>query len=231
LVPFPPAVHAETITLSTADTPPYSNAAHTGLYDRIFTEAFARLGHDVTILRQPSDRSLAEVVSGAVDGEYARIAGLDDRFPSLIRLPVPLAEYRFAAFVRDPSIVVDSWDDLAPLHVAFINGWQILEENVTSYASLTRVPDVDHLFGLLVAGRVDVVLYELRRGEYHVAAHGLPEVQALSPALAARPMYLYLHRRAGSLVSPLTETLRRMQTDGTVTRLERSAFGEPRGGA
>jgi len=220
----PGPARAEPLTLATADTEPFANDAGTGFYDLVVAEAFARAGHQVRTVRRPSDRSLADAVSGALDGEYARISGLEEQHPSLVRVPVPLGTFRFTAFVREGGPPVDSWDDLARLHVGFIDGWVILEENVTRYASLTRVADEALLFGLLVRERVDVVLYELRRGLRLIERGHLTGIRAQPRPLAERPMYLYLHRRNAGLVVAVAGALESMQTDGTVSRLQAQAF-------
>ena len=216
---------ADKLTLSTADTPPYSNEQNTGFYDTLVVAAFERAGHDASIVRQPSDRSLADAISGAVDGEYARIAGLADEHESLVRVPERLADFEFTAFARAPAPRVQTWDDLSTLHVAFIEGWRILEDNVTQYESLTRVPDERLLFGLLLAGRVDLVIYERRRGDSYLQTNRLEGVRAINPPLAVRPMYLYLNRRNAALVGPLAEALETLRLDGTVLELEAAAFG------
>lgn len=220
---------AEPFVLSTADTPPYSTEQNTGFYDALVAIAFERAGHDVTIVHQPSDRSLTDAISGQVDGEYARVAGLADDYDALVRVPERLSDFEFVVFARTPAPRVTTWADLATLHVAFIEGWQILESEVKQYASLTLVPDEELLFGLLPAGRVDVVIYERRRGDAYLERNDLEGVRAFDPPLAVKPMYLYLNRRHAALVEPLSEGLQALRRDGTVAELESTVFGVSEG--
>lgn len=210
-----PAVTAKaegrSLVLATADTPPFSTPDNNGIYDRLVLEAFRQIGVGVRVEHFPSGRSLAMAVNGTVDGEYGRISGMEAEFPSLVMVDEKLADHSFSAFSLDPELRIDGWDDLKDYHVGYINGWQIMEENVVSAKSVTKVADVKALFSVLLAGRVDVVLYSKRRGEYYLSEHALRTVHVLEPPLAERGMYLYLNRRHEELAQPLAEALRRIK--------------------
>ncbi len=75
------------------------------------------------------------------------------------------------------------------------------------------------LFTLLKKRRTDIVLYEKLAGLGLVARHGLDGVYPLSPPLAVKPMYLYLHRRNGHLVGKAARAIAEMKEDGTYGRI------------
>jgi polar amino acid transport system substrate-binding protein len=61
---------------------------------------------------------------------------------------------------------------------------------------------------MLLAGRVDVVLYDRLRGEHLLASRGIETVRIVEPPLAVRGMYLYLNLRHKALAAPLEAALR-----------------------
>lgn len=225
LAAFTGNVHGMTLELSTSDAPPYSTPAGSGLADRTVMEAFRRIGVSTKILTAPSERSLVNANLGIVDGEYLRIAGIEKMYPNLVMVPEPVCENEFTAFARDPAIKLRGWESLGPYSVGFITGWKLLEENVTKVRSLTKVKDDKALFDLLTNDRVDIVIFDRRRGEAHLKHSRERGVRPLTPPLARRPMYLYVNRKHSALVSPLAEALRQMKRDGASSRIMTSVLG------
>ncbi len=211
-----PAAGAEpspALILGTADTPPYSTPDNKGYYDLIVQEAFRRINVDMEILHLPSGRSLVNASHGRIDGEYARISGIESAYPGLIMVDAKLADYHFCAFTLHDDLELEGWEDLSAWHTAYIKGWKILEDNAGSARSITLVSDVDLLFSILLAGRVDVVLYDRLRGEYFLESRGIEGVRIIEPPLAVRGMYLYLNRRHSELVAPLEAAIREIREE------------------
>ncbi len=196
------------LVIGTADTPPYSTPGNKGFYDLLVLEAFRRIGVDVEILHLPSGRSLVQASNGSIDGEYARISGIAAAYPGLIMVDEKLADYHFCAFTLNGELELEGWEDLSSWNTAYIKGWKILEDNAGSAKSITLVSDVESLFSLLLAGRVDVVLYDRLRGEHFLETRGIERVRIVEPPLAVRGMHLYLNRRHRALILPLEAALR-----------------------
>lgn len=203
----------QTVVLCTIDAPPVTTVAHDGALDDILREAFRRAGCKLRMVVAPSERGLVNANSGTVDGVANRIAGLEKGYPNLIRVAEPNMAYEFMAFARRP-LAVKGWDDLRPLRVGLITGWKILEEN-TRAAEVIMADGPRQLFELLMADRVDVVLYERQLGQHHVAVHGLKGVHALESPLARRDMHVYLNARHAELAPRLAAALRGMKADGS----------------
>lgn len=218
-------VHGATLELSTSDAPPYSTPGGSGLADRIVLEAFRRTGVTIKLVAAPSERSLVNANLGIVDGEYLRIAGIEKMYPNLVMVPESICENEFTAFARDPAIKLKGWESLGPYSVGFITGWKLLEENVAKVKSLTKVKDDESLFDLLANGRVDIAIFDRRRGEAYLKHSRERGVRPLTPPLARRPMYLYLNRKHAALVPILAGALSQMKRDGSIRRIMISALG------
>lgn len=203
------------LTLNSADTEPYSNPQDTGFYDRLVSEMFATLQIPVRINHLPSARSLNNANDGIDDGEYGRIKGLEKDYPNLVMVEEKLIDFNFTIFSADPEFSPEKgWDSFRTLNIAYINGWKFLDRHVRDYKSLIRVADHRELFALLAAGRVDVVIYEKWRGLHHLDQEGLRGIYAVSPPLASKGMYLYLHRRHRQLIPSLEAALRKLKKTG-----------------
>lgn len=199
---------ADSFTLNTADQAPYSTNDNTGVYDHIVMEVFRALGKSPKINHLPSARSLENVNTGVDDGEYARISGLTATNPNVRMVNEKLLDFAFTAFVRNPDLHIRDWNDLNGYNVAFINGWKIYETEVKNAASILRVPSDKELFNLLASGRIDVALYERRRGLHYLRSHKLEGIYPLDPPLAVKGMHLYLHMRHESMIPAVDQALR-----------------------
>lgn len=195
-------------TINTADQPPYSTQDNNGLYDRIIIETFRIIGKTVKINHMPSARSLENVNNGIDDGEYARIAGLTITNPNLRIVDEKLLDYIFTAFVRNPGLQIHDWNDLTGHNVAFINGWKIYETEVKNTASIFKVHSEKELFALLASGRIDIALYERRRGLHYIKSHKLEGIYPLASPLAVKGMYLYFNSRHEAIIPAVEQALR-----------------------
>lgn len=211
--------HSQTIVLNTANDSPNSTYDHTGICDRIMTEAFRRMGITLKIVNLPSERALVNANEGLDDGNFARVEGLDKQYPNLIRVSEEITTFEFVAFSRKAAFKTAGWDSLKPYNVGIITGWKILENNIAGVKSLTKVSDELLLFKLLLNAKVDVVVYDRMQGKVvlnRLAAEGIRE---LKPPLAVKGMYPYLHKRHADLVPKLEHTLWAMKKDGTFKRI------------
>lgn len=211
--------YTQTIVLNTANDSPNSTDDHTGICDRIMTEAFRRMGITLKIVNLPSERALINANEGLDDGNFARVEGLDKQYPNLIRVSEEITTFEFVAFSRKAAFKTTGWDSLKPYNVGIITGWKILENNIVGGKSLTKVSDEHQLFKLLLSGKVDLVVYDRMQGRVVLNRLTAGGIRALKPPLAVKGMYPYLHKRHAGLVPKLEHTLRAMKKDGTFKRI------------
>ncbi len=169
----------------------------------------------------PVARSLSNVNEGIDDGDGPRVAGLLVNYPNMVQISEPFGDFAFGAFARSGDLKIRGWESLAPLNVAYIHGWKIFEDNVKTTKSTTKVNNSKLLFGLLDAGRTDVVLMTKMGGLAVIKEMNLKGIRFLEPPLAVSPNYLYLNRRHEALAEKFARTLKQMKTDGTYDRLYR----------
>lgn len=210
---------SQTIVLNTANDSPNSTDDHTGICDRVMTEAFRRMGIKLKIVNLPSERALVNANEGVEDGNFARVEGLDKLYPNLIRVSEEITTFEFVAFSRKATLKTTGWNSLKPYKVGIITGWKILENNIVGVKSITKVRDEKLLFSLLLAGKVDLVVYDRLQGEVVIKQAAAEGIRALEPPLAVRGMFPYLHKRHADLVPKLEQTLRAMKKDGTFNRI------------
>lgn len=209
------AAETKQIELNSTTRPPLSTAEQTGFIDRIAKEAFARLGIEMKTVRLPAERALIDADNGILDGEISRVAGLENIYSNLVRVPEKLMNLEFTVFSRRVEHLNPGWEGLQPYSTAIINGWKILENNMPAAAEVTKVKSPVQLFDLLNLNRVDLIIYERWGGKSLVSEMRISDVKQLAPPLLVEGLYMYLNKKYQSLVPKLSQTLKNIKADGT----------------
>jgi len=212
-----PALAADVrMVLSTGMREPWTDDRQSGVTNHIMDELFRRLGvHGQIVFNPAAARALALANDGTDDGLAARIAGLEDKYPNLVRVPEPIFVNDFVA-ATDPAaaFAIRSWKDLSTHSVAYILGWQIFDRNVGKTQNLTQVKDSAQLLSLIRTSRTEVVLHERWQVLWHARQMGIA-LRIQEPPLQSVPMYIYLHRKNMAWVKPFDATLKAMKADGS----------------
>lgn len=154
-----------------------------------------------------------------------RVAGLEKIYPNIRKIPEAIMSLRFVGFSKTIHKPLAGWDSLKPYDVAIINGWKILEKNVTGTRSLTRVASPGDLFNLIELGRAEIVLYGQWLGLQYIHDKGLSGIKLLSPPLAEKETFIYLHKKHQSLVPRAAQAIRDMKADGSFQRITDQTLG------
>jgi len=203
------------LVISTNNTPLDRKAL-----ERLSQAAAQRIGVNIHLVSNPSERSLFMANQGEVDGEGLRVAGLNQHYPNLVQVQERFIGISFVAFSKDASINLDqSWNSLKPYRVAFINGWKMFEANTAEARSVTKVDKPEQLFRMLDGGRVDLALYTRADGVALLKTLGLRSIAPISPSLKEVDMYLYLHKKHQALAPRIAQALREMKADGTYNKI------------
>ena len=177
-----------------------------------------KLPIELLIYQGAYERELINANQGMEDGLAARSAGIEKRFPNLIRVPEEILTIEVVAFTTARRIDTSSWEALSPYVVGYVSGWKMVENYSSKFFEATAVSDAEHLFQLLGAGRADVVVYERLDGLAQAKTLGI-KVQTMSPPLANTKLYMYLHQKHAALVPKMTEALVKLKRNGTYKRL------------
>jgi len=212
-------------TLGSSFTPPLTSTEQTGMLDQIMKEAFSRLGLSVSVIKLPSQRALTNANIGIDDGDILRIKGMEKYYPNLVPIPEKIMDFQFVAFTYRQDITIQNWESLKPYQIGLITGWKILEKNTEKFM-VTKVENAMHLFELLAKKRVDLILYERLEGLALLKSLKMEEVTVLTPPLAQREMFTYLHKKHAKLAVQLATILQKMKQDGSYETLKQAAFNK-----
>lgn len=210
-----PLCAAQTLVLGTADRPPLSTEDQKGFSDRVIIEASRRLGINVKIIPLASARTLSNAEQALDDGNFLRIAGVEKKFPHLVRVPEPIIEVQFVIFSKNKELKTPNWESLKPYHVGHVRGWLIAEENIKGVKQTTVVENRTSLFKVLESDRIELAFAELYGGYYLMHTLNLPHLSIAHPPLATKEMFLYLNKKHEKLVPKLAKALRDMKRDGS----------------
>jgi len=205
---------AETMVLHSEPGEPLSNHEQTGFLDRVAAEAFRRNGLELKLVKLPAQRGLSNANAGIEDGELIRIAGIEETYPNLLRVPEKMIDLNFVAFTRNPSIAIDGWNSLLPYSVGYVRGWKIYETNVPEAVTQTPVNDGEILFALLEKNRIDVALFSEYLGLDLIHRLGVDGVRLAGPPLASREMFMYLNKKHSEKIAGISAALKAIKTEG-----------------
>ena len=207
------------LSLTTGALPPLTAApGHPGFINELARAAFKRVGVDVEVAAVPTERSLINVNSGLDDGDIFRVAGMEQEYPNLVRIPEKTLDNDFVVYTKRVDIQIRDWADLQPYSVAYATGWKPYERNVKGVKELTKTSSIHELFPLLEKGRADLVLMDRWQGQWIVHQHGY-KVHLLEPPLARFEMFMYLNKKYAALVPKVAQALADMKKDGTYQNL------------
>lgn len=208
------------LTLNDTNEPPFTTADGKGFLDVVAGEAFRRAGVRLQLVKLPAERGLINANAGTDDGDLTRIAGLESRYPNLIRVPEKLVDWEFAAFSKQATLA-PTWPVLRARPVGHIRGWKIYENQLRGARFVVTADDSAQLFRQLQLNRIEVALYERWLGLGVLKRMGIEGVTPLEPLLDKREMYIYLNKRHAALVPKLAQALRDIKAEGLYDRLYR----------
>lgn len=207
------------LILNDTNDPPFTTPQGDGFIDIVATEAFRRAGVELRLIKLPAERGLINANAGIEDGDMVRIAGLEQQYPNLIRVPEKLLDWEFIAFSKNKAIAAN-WEAIRQRSVGHIRGWKIYEKNMAGAQQVITADDPAQLFQLLEHNRIEVALYARWMGQAHIKQQQMKEIQALAPPLATHAMFIYLHKRHADRVPKIAEALRALKREGFYQRIQ-----------
>ncbi|MFV2054867.1 MAG: substrate-binding periplasmic protein [Thiohalomonadales bacterium] len=207
------------IVLNSATDAPLSKVTQDGFIDKVAAKAFSNIGFTLIVKKLPAERGLRNANKGLIDGDIARIAGLSQSYPNLVRVPEKIFEMSFVVWSYKEIDMTQAWDALSNRNVAYITGWKIFEHHLPKTALVTKTKNSMQLFTLLKKGRTDYVLYNRSGGEYISDQLNMATIKLQKPPLATKAMYIYLHKRHRKLVPLISQALVDMKKDGSYAAL------------
>jgi len=237
----PAAARGQAVPSAPAGPEPFLMSADTKTtrlyrcFERMYTEAFRRLGIPLQIADHNLTRRNALLSAGAIDGEMARARAYGDAHPELIRVEEPVFEFGFALFAVNQEVRLEKLEELAATGYAveYRRGILVCENTLKKLVPPERLSDVlTTVQGVkkLQAGRTD--LYCELEPFYIEEALAEPELQGAAPVrrvlrFAALPTYPYLHKRHAALAPRLVAVLRQLKAEGIYDAFFQDAVLDP----
>lgn len=186
---------------------------------RVLAEIYHRAGIALSINAMPPSRANIETIAGHTGGEVARIRSYGDFNPTLIRVEPAyyyLTSVAFSATSR--NAMVRTRDDLVHYSVGVIRGVAHSRDLTENHPATTLVQNAEVMFRMLAAGRFDVAIDTGINGRYMVRKLGLNSLK-VSPDLARRELYHYLHPSQRHYVDKISAQIRALAASGELDKL------------
>ncbi|WP_207260697.1 transporter substrate-binding domain-containing protein [Desulfovibrio sp. Huiquan2017] len=186
---------------------------------------YKRAGLPVEFVPLPQKRSLLLAVDGLLDGDVGRIPGLEETYPSLVRVDVKLLDLTGAAYVvRGQDFGDYRVALLDSLRVGAVRG-VLWAEKLMGDRPMEKVNNYETLFDMLLAGRIDLALGSRSSAEGVLrddrARYG--SIRMMVPAAYQTPFYHYVNRKNADIVPLLEKALRELHAEGGWHDDERAA--------
>lgn len=189
----------------------------------VLREAYRRIGVTVTTVNTTPEEGLRQANRGELDGTPARVAGLESRFPNLLRVPVAVVEVDAMVFGNRMPLVVNGWDSLRPYRVGVLKGVQYASEG-TRGMQVDTFGDNAQLFAKLENESIDFAVSTRIEGVLMMRELGTRHVTMLEPPLSKIVLYHYLNAGHRDLLPKLTASLKAMEKEGRMTYILRQTL-------
>lgn len=139
------------------------------------TAVYARLGFAPEFIALPSERRLRLLTNGEIDADLFRICQLDDTDSGVLVVPVELDSLRLNAYSLSTE-KLHNWQQRADLLISHIRGFKMAEQQ--SFSGVRVLVNSDQqAFGLMLQGRVDIVLEDSYTAErYLTTEHSMQHI-------------------------------------------------------
>lgn len=132
------------------------------------TQIYTELGFEPEFIALPSERRLRLLKDGEIDADLFRICQLDEAYAELLVVPVVLDTLKLNAYSLTSDKLMD-WQQRKDLLISHIRGFKMAEQQ--EFAGVRVLVNSDaQAFGLMLQGRVDIVLEDSRTAEKFLAA-------------------------------------------------------------
>ncbi|MGE4422050.1 MAG: substrate-binding periplasmic protein [Pseudodesulfovibrio sp.] len=186
---------------------------------KVLKEAYSRIGVEVRGKRLPAARSLEMAEGGLVDGEVNRIKAIEEQYPRLIRIDVPVNRLEGVVMTCNTSLEHVSLEAIRKLHLGIKIGNRYAEMLTDGMPTVTKLPHEAKLMTLLLEGRLDALLVDRAWADAEMAKPGMGCLRVNEPPLVVVPLYHYLNRKHAALVPLITAELRVMRESGEIDRI------------
>lgn len=176
-------------------------------------QAYQQLGLEMRLDLMPLDRATLELNRGVlVDATLVAAQSFAKLNPKLIKVPVPIYQLDLRVFSSDPTLRIQSWQDLRPYQVMFLQGMTSVELRLQQHQVQEQfeVLSLGQALQRLALGRNQLAVLPKAEAEAMLSELRLAKVFMAAEPLEVMPVYHFLHPKHQHLVAPLTQVLSRL---------------------
>jgi len=144
----------------------------------------------------------------------------------LIQVPIPINKHEGVAFSYRDDITIEGWESLNNIRVGRLIGILFSEEGLKNATKVKASSNLNRLFDLLAAGRLDVVVYVREELALQQERYQDQRLHILEPPLSVDFLYHYLHAKHKDLVPRITRELQQMQKESEIDEIREQAMKE-----
>ena len=178
--------------------------------------AYDRVGIPVEFVQLPYRRSLSIANDGLIDGDVARIFGIEKEFRNLRRVNVALIKFVGVAYINNDEPSVFKEELIDTMRVGIMRGVLWAKKRLNGREAAAEVSNVKSLFDMLVAGRIDMVFVtpSTANAVLNNSMDKYNHIHRLYPNLYEAPLYHYVHKDNKDLIPILEQALQELIQEG-----------------
>ena len=195
--------------------------------ERSLRKAYGELGQEIDFKFSPSKRALFESNAGITDGEVARIKGIEESYPNLIRIDVALCRPKQYLVSRMP-LDIDNKANLKQYRIGFRSGTaahrQYIEQNevprtvgVHSDTSLKKLLELDRIDFMIIS------MWGLKRIYTDSEIEKLYFYEHLSFEIE---LFHYLNKKHEAFSPVITKKLKELEASGFIDKAIAEHFND-----
>ena len=178
--------------------------------------AYKENGINVKLIDFNRDSALVAANEGVLDGQLAKISGLENTYKNLVRLETPLLDFKLNLISFCNACTLSDMPSLV-IHSTYPAPAKYLESNPYN-GQLYKVKSVSTLLNLLIQKQVSAALVI---GFYlDPYMHKLQKAGIKFTTLDSQHVYHYLHKKHQHLIPALTATLTQLKQSGKMRELK-----------
>lgn len=191
------------------------------IVERILYTALNRLEYQMVSKTAGMRTTVNDVNYGDAAVVPAQAIGLEEEYPNLIRIPVPISYVETNVYTRsDAPYEFTSWSDLTGLRLSHCWKNTYITRNVprADASEVVTLNEYDDLWNSLLANETDVAVIPNLTGFVRIVPNGVK----MAGVIEREPRYTYVNKNYEFLVPLLTEVYQNMTDDGTMEMIRTS---------
>ena len=191
------------------------------IVENIITEAYRRAGCRVRFVRKSElvRGEIFDLISkGVYDGELARIDGLDEDCPELIKVYSPVSWVEPVVLSKKRILTKYGWCGIGTHRVGVLED-SMFSSVVTANSKKVPAKSFDGLVEMLIADRIDIAILPSLTANIYLKKYKEAKISILVPQPEKILLYHYLDKKYSTLAARLSDIIRTMLYDGTVRKI------------